>query len=70
MKARELIETLQKLDPETLILVSGYEADYCTPKSVNQITVTGPHDTEWYYGDFQDCPKDDPKKIDGLLLSR
>lgn len=70
MKAKELIETLQKLDPETLILVMGYEDGYCSPKTARQINVTGPHETAWYYGDYEDCETNNPKKIESLLLTR
>jgi hypothetical protein len=69
MKAKELIEALQKLDPETLVLVNGYEADYDTPKEAVEIIVCEQH-TEWYYGDYQICQKEDAAAIEGVLLSR
>ena len=36
MKANELIEILQKLDPETLILVDGYEGGYTELDSIHE----------------------------------
>jgi len=59
MKAKELLEILQKLDPETLIVVDGYEGDYCEPKGAEQIHVTGPHkNVPWYYGDYKHHEED------------
>mgnify|MGYP006893250221 CR=1 FL=1 len=72
MKAKELLEILQKLDPETLIVVDGYEGDYCAPKGAEQIHVTGPHnDVPWYYGGYKDHIDDiDGHPIKALHLTR
>jgi hypothetical protein len=70
MKAKELIEQLQKVDPETLVVVCGYEGGYSTPKTAKIINITGPHNKEWYYGNYEDCHKDDPEKIEAFLLGR
>jgi len=40
MKAKELIEVLQKLDPETLVLVDGYEGGYAVPIGTKQMEVS------------------------------
>ena len=70
MKAKELIELLQKLDPETLIVVEGYEGGYCTPKKTEQIEVCGPFKREWYYGEYDNCPEEELFKLKSFLLSR
>jgi len=72
MKAKELLEILQKLDPETLIVVDGYEGDYCVPKGAEQMNVTGPHkNVPWYYGDYKDHIDDFVRRpIKALHLSR
>jgi hypothetical protein len=71
MKAKELMEVLQKLDPETLIIVDGYEGDYSVPKRTEQIYVTGPHENvPWYYGNHKVCLEDDPNKITALVIRR
>ena len=71
MKAKELIEVLQKLDPDTLIVVDGYEGDYCVPKGAERIYVTGPHEAvPWYYGDYKDCPENEQAAIKALHLIR
>jgi hypothetical protein len=69
MKVKELIEVLQKLDPETLVLVDGYEGDYDTPQEALETIVCEQH-TEWYYGDYQICPKEDPAAIKAIYLPR
>ena len=70
MKAKELIEVLQKLNPETLIIVDGYEGDYNVPKGAEQIYVTGPRETKWYYGDYKVCSEDGVGAIKALYLMR
>ena len=70
MKAKELIDVLQKLDPETLVVVDGYEGNYSVPKCVKAKYITGPHETEWYYGAYKDCPEDDPNAIKSFYLMR
>lgn len=70
MKARELIEILQTLDPETLILVDGYESDYDTVSASREIEVYGPHDTDWWDGSYKQCSKDELLRIKGFVLHR
>ena len=70
MKAKELIEELQKLDPDTIVLVDGYEGGYAVPKRTKQIEVSGPFKREWYYGEYDDYNKEELLKIQAILLSR
>jgi hypothetical protein len=70
MKAKELIDVLQKLAPDTLIIVNGYEGDYNVPMGAEQIYVTGPNKTEWYYGDYKKCSESDPNATKALHLIR
>ncbi len=69
MKVKELLEILQKEDPETLILVDGYEGDYTTPRNTHQFYVKE-QESEWYYGEYEPCPKEDPDVIKAILLPR
>jgi hypothetical protein len=69
MKVKELLDTLQKLDPETLVLVDGYEGDYDTPQEAAE-TIVSEQVSEWYYGDYQICPKEDPAGIKAIYLPR
>ena len=70
MKAKELIEQLQKLDPETLILVNGYEGGYAVPTGTKQMEVCGPFKREWYYGEYDNCPEEELFKLKGFLIQR
>jgi len=70
MKAKELIEILEKLDPETLILVNGYEGGYALPVGTKQIEVCGPFKREWYYGEYDDCREAELFKTKVLLIYR
>jgi hypothetical protein len=70
MKAKELIEVLQKLDPETLVLVDGYEDGYTVPIGTKQMEVCGPFKREWYYGEYKDCKEEELFKIKAVLISR
>jgi hypothetical protein len=70
MKVKELIEILQKLDPETLVLVDGYEGGYAVPIGTKQIEVCGPFEREWYYGEYDDCKEEELFKTKAILISR
>jgi hypothetical protein len=70
MKAKELIEVLQKLDPETLVLVDGYEGGYAVPIGTKQMEVCGPFKREWYYGEYDDCKEEELLKTKAILISR
>ena len=70
MKAKELIEQLQKIDPETIVLVDGYEGGYAIPVGIKYFDVCGPFKREWYYGEYDDCKKDDLLKTKAFLIHR
>ena len=60
MKVRELIEELQNLDPEKMVVTSGYEGGYDEIKGAGEIRLKLNVNTEWYYGkhesdDHGDC---------------
>ena len=70
MKAKELIEQLQKIDPKTIVLVDGYEGGYAIPVGAKQIEVCGPFKREWYYGEYDDCREDDLLNTKAFLIHR
>jgi hypothetical protein len=70
MKAKELIEQLQKLDPETIVLVDGYEGGYAVPIGTKQMEVCGPFEREWYYGEYDDCGEEELLKTKAIIISR
>lgn len=70
MKAKDLIAELQKLDPEMLVLVDGYEGGYAKPSATDQIEVCGPFDRAWYYGEYDDCEDTESVKNKAFLIRR
>jgi hypothetical protein len=70
MKVKELLEALKDVDLETFVVVNGYEGGYSTPTSVEIINISGPHDVEWYYGEYEVCTKDDQDVVKAILLPR
>jgi hypothetical protein len=70
MKVKELIEILQKEDPETLVLVDGYEGDYDTPKTPKNLEVYEVTESAWYYGNYKLCPEEELLRVKAILLPR
>lgn len=50
MKVKELIEQLQQYNPETLVLIPGYEGGYEDVKRIEKIGVVLNYNKESYYG--------------------
>ena len=60
MKVSELITKLQELDQDMMIVISGYEAGYDFPNSLEKVNIvpnenTGYYGTQWYYGAHSLC---------------
>ncbi|NDB87009.1 MAG: hypothetical protein EB127_30635 [Alphaproteobacteria bacterium] len=57
MKVRELIEQLQKFDPEQIVVTDGYESGFDEIKEVRYITGLSYYpsdgDKNWYDGEYQ-----------------
>lgn len=70
MNAKQLIQILQALDPDTLILVDGYEGGYTVPVGTKQIKVSGPFKRKWYYGEYDNCVDDESCETKAFLLPR
>ena len=54
MKVKDLIEALQKLDPELMVVRVGYEGGVT---EINQVTITRVAlnvNEEWYYGEHEE----------------
>lgn len=55
MKVSELIEELQKFDPNIEVVVDGYETGFDAVHSISKVEVFKPKDVEnkaWYDGDY------------------
>lgn len=66
MKIRELINQLQKLDPELDVVLRGYEGGYYDKLSVTPITIVPDVHTEWYYGPHEDADYFTPDELISL----
>jgi len=54
MKVKELIEELQKCDPEKMVVVAGYEGGHDEIGGVEEIRLKLNVNSEtWYYGDHE-----------------
>jgi hypothetical protein len=55
MKVKELIEQLQKFDPEQIVIVDGYETGYDEVKEIKYLSGLKklPEDKAWYDGEYQ-----------------
>lgn len=77
MRVRELIEQLQKFDPEQIIVVDGYESGYDEVKKIEYITGLSywpklHGDKHWYDGEYQKVKSlgIEPDNISAIYLPR
>lgn len=63
MNVRELIETLQKLDPNTMVIRSGYEGGVAEVTHVEITTIKLDVNTEWWYGPHEECSEGDTQAV-------
>jgi hypothetical protein len=59
MTASELINELQKLLPETKIIVRGYEDGYNDILQLKPVKIKRKADSSWYEGEYEDNPDED-----------
>jgi predicted AAA+ superfamily ATPase len=64
MKVKELIEKLQKFDPEIIVVVDGYEDGVNEPQDPCIININLNVNEEWYYGKHQTVYTEDKNKGD------
>jgi len=55
MKVKELIEQLQKFDPETLVMVDGYEGGYSDISDIYKVPIKLNYHKHWYYGKHEEA---------------
>jgi len=72
MNIKELIEKLKQFDPETLVVVDGYEGGQDDINDIRELTITLHPDTQSWEGKYSDSsiylkPKN---AIKAILLSR
>lgn len=69
MTVKELIEELQKQDPDKLVLVTAYEEGYNELSKIEQIEVRYETSDKHWVGDYTDYPLDECL-ISAILLPR
>ena len=62
MKVKELIEQLQKFDPETRVVTHGYEGGYQDVSEAIEEELALFVNSEWYYGPHEDVATADHYK--------
>ena len=50
MNVGELIEKLQRYDPEQMVVIDGYEGGYDTADEVHEMKIKLNVNEPWYYG--------------------
>ena len=50
MKVKELIEKLQRYNPEQMVVISGYEGGYDAVDEINEMKIKLNVNKAWYYG--------------------
>lgn len=68
MKIRELIEKLQKFDPELPVMVEGYEGGIDVPEEPYQTPIKLNVHEEWYYGKHEVAHVTDTEKADSVAV--
>jgi hypothetical protein len=53
MNIKELIEKLQTYDPNTQVMIHGYEGGYSIVGDIKEDDVVLDYYTEWYYGNHE-----------------
>ena len=69
MKVKELIEALSQLDPELMVVRSGYEGGVNEIKKIKIYDIELNVNTEWYYGKHEVLQKgDEPQNKDSTIV--
>lgn len=58
MNVRQLIEELQKHNPDDLVVVSGYEGGYREVDVLEKMTIALDVNSSWYYGEHEEIISD------------
>lgn len=67
MTAKELIEHLQTLSPDTRICVKGYEDGVDYVSLIRKAKILKDKNSEWYYGNHQEVLDFDGKDFDEIV---
>jgi hypothetical protein len=64
MTAKELILKLQQLEPDTKIVVRGYEDGYNDIIKLKEVKIKIAKYAAWYYGEYEDS--NDPDAVEAV----
>jgi hypothetical protein len=67
MTAKELIDNLKDLPPETRICVRGYEGGIDYAQILRQVKILHNANKEWYYGNHEELLDFDAKHFDEIV---
>jgi len=67
MTAKEIIDHLKDLPPETHICVRGYEGGLEDVKLLRQTKILQDRNNEWYYGSHEEVLDADSKHFDKIV---
>ena len=54
MNVGELMDELSKFEPETMVVVTGYEGGYTSRIAIREQEIAINVNQEWYYGEHED----------------
>lgn len=69
MKVKQLIEELQKHDPETMVVVSGYEDGVDEVSIASKVSIKLNAFNEWYYGKHDITTGSDPFDCEAIYIN-
>ena len=69
MTVQELIEELEKHDPEKMVVVAGYEGGHNEANSVSEIRLKLNANTAWYYEEYGKHEEDDDGECHAIYIS-
>lgn len=68
MKVKHLIEKLQKYDPETMVVVNGYEGGVNACSVCREKHIKLGVNSEWYYGNHEIVEEGEESDCKAILI--
>jgi len=65
----ELIKQLKKFDPETMVVVCGYEGGYKDGLILSTISIVLNVYDKWYYGPHKECDETNKKAVKAIRIA-
>lgn len=70
MKVKELIKELEKLNPELIVVVDGYEGGVTELEVCGETTIELNKNNQWWYGEHEECKPDADNAVTVCYLPR